>query len=151
MFDAEQGVSIDTPSSECPNCPPSQRQPQNASKFLTTHGDHYLLLHSCCAADRNWFSNRCANHFFRAACPTLIEARIRDKNSQVVASAVASRERTRWTSAHIVATYNPRLGHVVKDAESALFSFKRILADGLAFGSYLRNTRWKLFSYGELI
>ena len=38
MFDAEQRVSMDAPLSECPNCPPSQRQPQNAGKFLTTHG-----------------------------------------------------------------------------------------------------------------
>src|ERR1700739_2862239 len=94
-------------------------------------------LCSCGVTDRNWFSKRRPDHLFAAARPTLIKARIRDKYRQVVSAAVASGKRTRWATPHIIPAYNPPLGHISKDAESAVFSFKRILADGLGFGSRL--------------
>jgi hypothetical protein len=88
---------------------------------------------------------------FAAARPALIKARIRDKDRQVVSAAVASSKRTRWATRHIISAYNPLLGHIIKDAESAMFSFKRILADGLGFGSHLCDTRRKVLSSRELI
>src|ERR1700758_5392224 len=102
MFDAEQRVSIDSSLLQSPDRSPRQRESQCPCEFLATHRDRHLLLNSCRAAERNRLSNRCANHLFVAARPTLIKARIRDKNRQVVPPSVASRERTRWASGAMV-------------------------------------------------
>src|SRR5579862_1947607 len=109
MFDAEQRVSIDSSLLQYPDRSPSQWESQCPREFLATHRDRHLLFNSCCAADRNGFSNRCPNHLFVTARPTLIKARIRDKNRQVVPSSIASRKRTRWASGDIVAAYNSGL------------------------------------------
>ena len=105
----------------------------------------------CCAAYRNWFSDRRPNHLFGTARPALIEAGIRNKNRQIVPAAIASSKRTRWAPGHIVATHNSGFRHVIEDAESSVLSAKRILADGFGFRSHLCDTRWKILSCGESI
>ena len=54
------------------------------------------------SSDRNWLANSHTNHFFRAACPAFVLARVTDRDGEVVARPIIARLRTGRTLGVVV-------------------------------------------------
>jgi hypothetical protein len=96
-------------------------------------------------------SNCGSNHFARAPCPALIEARIRDENCQVVPAAITSPKCARRTPGHVVAPDDPGLGDIVENAKAFTARSQQGTIDRFNLRSRLCNVGWKLFPDGEAV